>query len=142
MRLSEDEARRRFAAARVVRLATADEEGRPHLVPVTFVVRGDTVVFAVDHKPKRHRQLKRLANMLANSAVCLLADEYDEDWTQLWWARADGSAHVGDFPEGDAERAAAVEDLMAKYPQYGAHPPDGPLVGIAVGRWSGWSAAE
>ena len=38
-----DEARRRFAAARVARLATADAEGVPHVVPVVFAVEGDTV---------------------------------------------------------------------------------------------------
>ena len=47
------QARQRFAAARVARLATADAAGRPHIVPVTFAVDGDVVYSAVDAKPKR-----------------------------------------------------------------------------------------
>jgi len=54
--LAEDEARRRFAAARVARLATVDASGRPHQVPVVFAHHAldgtDRLVTAVDHKPK------------------------------------------------------------------------------------------
>ena len=57
------QARRRFAAARVARLATADAAGRPHIVPVTFAVDGDVIYSAVDDKPKRGTALKRLANV-------------------------------------------------------------------------------
>jgi nitroimidazol reductase NimA-like FMN-containing flavoprotein (pyridoxamine 5'-phosphate oxidase superfamily) len=56
-------ARELFAAARVARLATIDAEGRPHLVPIVFVVVGDTVYSAVDHKPKRTTALRRLVNV-------------------------------------------------------------------------------
>jgi nitroimidazol reductase NimA-like FMN-containing flavoprotein (pyridoxamine 5'-phosphate oxidase superfamily) len=48
-----EEARRRFAAARVARLATVGADGAPHLVPLVFAVDGDTVYSAVDAKPKR-----------------------------------------------------------------------------------------
>ena len=60
------QARRRFAAARVARLATVDAVGRPHIVPVTFAVDGDVVFSAVDAQPKRGTALKRLANVAAN----------------------------------------------------------------------------
>ncbi|MFI0862587.1 TIGR03668 family PPOX class F420-dependent oxidoreductase [Streptomyces smyrnaeus] len=134
-------ARERFAGARVAHLATIDGFTRPHLVPVVFAVTGDTVVFAVDHKPKRTARLKRLANIEAHPQVCLLVDHYDEDWDLLWWARADGTAEV--LPAADASSASAryVRLLGEKYPQqYGTHPPAGPVVAIAVGRWSGWHA--
>ena len=36
------QARERFAAARVARLATVDAGGQPHLVPIVFAVDGDT----------------------------------------------------------------------------------------------------
>src|SRR5215212_2608193 len=65
-RVTPDQARQRFAAARVARLATADAAGRPHIVPVTFAVDGDVVYSAVDAKPKRGTALKRLANVTAN----------------------------------------------------------------------------
>ena len=63
----------------------------PHLVPITFAVDGDALYSAVDAKPKSTRALRRLANIAANPAVSVLVDHYDDDWTRLWWARADGA---------------------------------------------------
>jgi PPOX class probable F420-dependent enzyme len=138
MRLSGDEARARFAASRVARLATTGADGQPHLVPVTFAVRGDVAVTAVDHKPKSTPDLRRLRNIAADPRVCLLADRYEEDWSGLWWARADGSARV--ITEAD-ELALALGWLAAKYEQYRAEPPAGPAVAITIDRWTGWQAA-
>ncbi|HEX4791435.1 MAG TPA: TIGR03668 family PPOX class F420-dependent oxidoreductase [Actinospica sp.] len=130
-------ARSLFAAARVARLATADADGRPHLVPVTFVVEGESVHFAVDAKPKRTQQLRRLRNIEANPRVSLLVDEYDEDWERLWWVRADGVARI--HHDGHAR---VVDLLRAKYPQYAAiEVGRGPVVEIAVERWSGWRSS-
>lgn len=134
-----DEARRRFAAARVARLATADAEGVPHVVPVVFAVAGDTVVVAVDHKPKRTTALKRLANVRANPRVALLADHYaDDDWDALWWVRADGVGRVHE--PGSTTAVHAVALLQERYPQHRAEPPEGPVLTVGVTRWSGWSA--
>lgn len=139
--MTRDEARERFAQARSATLATADEVARPHLVPVVFALDGDVLLFAVDHKPKRSQRLKRLANIRANPSVALLTDAYDEDWERLWWARADGTARVLPEPAGSAEAAAYAELLRQRYPrQYGENPPQGPVVEIAVRRWSGWRA--
>jgi PPOX class probable F420-dependent enzyme len=136
-----EEARARFAAARVARLATADASGRPHVVPLVFAVDGDTVLSAVDAKPKRTTALKRLANVEANPQVALLADHYDDaDWDALWWVRADGTGRVVQPDAPDAARA--VELLRARYPQYRAHPPAGPVLVVDVRRWSGWQAAD
>ena len=135
------QARARFAACRIARLATADADGRPHLVPVVFALDGDTVLTAVDHKPKRSTRLRRLSDIAANPAVCLLADGgYEDDWDRLWWARAEGLARV--VPEhGDpVQRARAVELLTARYPQYRGRPPDGAVIVIDVSRWHGWRA--
>jgi PPOX class probable F420-dependent enzyme len=129
VRLPEAEALRRLAGARVARLATVDGD-QPHLVPVTYVLTGRTVTIAVDHKPKATRDLRRLRNIRANPKVSLLADEYDEDWTRLWWVRVDGTAVVTVEPE---------PALAEKYPQYRARPPGGPFVRIRVDRVSGWS---
>jgi PPOX class probable F420-dependent enzyme len=130
-----EEARARFAAARVARLATVSASGVPHLVPVTFAVRGDTVVFAVDHKPKSTTALRRLRNIAENPAVCFLADGYSEDWSELWWARADGVARV--LP--DADRAEPVSWLVAKYEQYAQRPPEHAVVATEVHTWRGWT---
>ncbi|MFI1159227.1 TIGR03668 family PPOX class F420-dependent oxidoreductase [Streptomyces sioyaensis] len=135
------EARERFVRARVAHLATIDDAGRPHLVPVVFALAGDTVVFAVDHKPKRSSQLKRLTNIRAHPEVCLLVDDYDEDWDLLWWARADGTATVLPPAETSAASAQYVRLLREKYgQQYADRPPAGPVVEIVVSRWSGWRA--
>ena len=140
--LSSEQARQRLEECRVLRLATADPEGRPHLVPVVFALDGDTLVMAVDHKPKRSSRLKRLANMAANPEVSLLADAYHEDWERLWWARADGRARELPPAERSAASARDVALLVRKYPdQYGSQPPQGPVVEVDVHRWTGWSAS-
>ncbi|MEV8392616.1 TIGR03668 family PPOX class F420-dependent oxidoreductase [Streptomyces sp. NPDC056650] len=134
-------AREQFARARIARLATVGARGRPHLVPAVFALTGDTLAFAVDHKPKRSTRLKRLANIRAHPEVCLLVDGYDEDWDRLWWARADGTATVLPPAADSAASARYVSLLTRKYRrQYADRPPEGPVVEIAVTRWSGWDA--
>ncbi|SEF21883.1 PPOX class probable F420-dependent enzyme, Rv0121 family [Amycolatopsis pretoriensis] len=133
--MTPDEARSRFAAARVARLATVSAAGVPHLVPVTFAVRGDQVVFAVDHKPKSSVALRRLANIAENPAVCFLADGYAEDWSRLWWTRADGTARVL------APGAEPVSWLVEKYAQYRKRPPEHAVVVTRVHKWSGWTGS-
>jgi len=132
-----EEARARFLAARVARLATADADGRPHLVAIVFAARGETIYSAVDAKPKRTTALRRLANVDVNPRVSLLVDHYEEDWTALWWVRADGAARVlqGDEPEAVAALAALAE----RYPQQTT---TGAVLAVDVERFSGWSAAE
>jgi PPOX class probable F420-dependent enzyme len=130
------EARELFASARVARLASCDAEGQPHLVPITFAVEGDTILTAVDHKPKRTTHLRRLANIAANPRVSVLADRYEDDWSRLWWARADGTARV--LEPGAPAHAEAVAGLAARYEQYRERPPEGPAIEISVSRWSGW----
>jgi PPOX class probable F420-dependent enzyme len=136
------EARRRFAAARVARLATADADGVPHVVPIVFAVAcagdRDLIYSVVDAKPKRTTALRRLANVRANPAVSVLVDHYEEDWSTLWWARADGVARVLGDRDGDvdeSERAVAL--LIDRYPQQRAV---GAVLAIEVRRFSGWSA--
>lgn len=133
-----DDARGRFAAARVARLATVSATGEPHLVPVVFAVVGDRVLIAIDQKPKSTRDLKRLRNIADSPAVCLLADEYSDDWSALWWVRADGTAVVRHDPAA-LDEARSV--LGARYPQHRDDPPEGPVIEVTVARWSGWSAS-
>ena len=136
MRLSSAQARARFAGARVARLATVSAAGAPHLVPVTFAVLDERIVFVVDDKPKSTTRLRRLDNIAARPSVCLLVDVYDDDWTRLWWVRADGIATIL------ATDAEAVDALAARYPAYVQRRPRGPVVSIAVTAWTGWAAAE
>src|SRR5262249_32727371 len=116
--------RRRISEARVARLATTDAHGRPHVVPITFAMDGDTLYFAVDTKPKRTTKLKRLRNIAANPAVSVLVDHYEEDWTRLWWVRVDGVAREID---DTAEASRAIDLLVKRYPQYQRARPLGPV---------------
>jgi PPOX class probable F420-dependent enzyme len=136
-RLAPDDALRRLMTVPVVRLATADEHGRPHLVTVTFTASKGTVYTAVDHKPKTTRHLKRLANIRANPRVSLLADHYEDDWNNLWWVRVDGHARV---MEDEKEMAAPIALLADRYHQYRERPPEGPVIAVLIDHWTGWTA--
>ena len=138
MRLPEGEARARFATVPVVRLGTADGQGRPHVVVVTFAVDGDTIYTAVDQKPKSGNTLKRLRNVGENPMVTMLADHYSDDWETLWWVRADGRAAI----LADQRQMTAPLRLLAnRYWQYRQAPPTGPLLAVTVERWTGWTGA-
>jgi PPOX class probable F420-dependent enzyme len=112
---------------------------QPHLVPITFALDGEVIVTAVDHKPKRTTALRRLANIAANPRVSVLADHYEDDWSKLWWVRADGTARVVE-PRAPAYQDA-VARLVERYEEYRERPPEGPAIAITVSRWSGWRAA-
>ena len=134
--MTSDEARERFAAGRVARLATADASGRPHLVPITYALDGDHIYSVVDAKAKRTTALRRLANVRENPAVAVLMDHYeDADWDALWWVRADGRGRV--LAPEELEARSATELLGQRYPQQRAA---GSVLAVDVERWSGWAA--
>lgn len=139
MNLSPEAAARRFAEQRSAILATADADGRPHLVPVTFATEDGVVFIAIDHKPKRSMNLKRLRNIEVNPKVSLLAQSYDDDWERLWWVRGDGVATV---VSDDADRALPIDLLQQRYPQYVETVPAGPVIVVRVDRWTGWTYAD
>ena len=129
------------AAARspVARLATFGESGHIDLVPITFALAGSTLVTAVDHKPKRIRQLQRLDNIARDPRVTVLIDHYDDDWTSLWWVRLRGLALV--VTDGPSF-ADAIAQLAVKYPQhYSRLPPQGPVISIAVTEVRTWRSS-
>jgi PPOX class probable F420-dependent enzyme len=136
--LNEKDAMRRLAQSKVAHLATVGEDGRPHLAPFVFALDRDTVYFAVDAKPKTTPNLKRLRNIAANPAVSVLVDHYEDDWSKLWWVRADGTARLVADP---AEAERAIELLANRYAQYKAARPHGPVVAIHIDRLTGWSGA-
>jgi PPOX class probable F420-dependent enzyme len=137
--LEPEHIRRLIATARVARLGSVDRELGVHIVPVTFALVGDTIVTAVDHKPKRSRRLRRVANIERNHNVTLLIDHYnDDDWTKLWWCRLSGRARV--IYQGD-EFERAVDALVSRYEQYEAVRPGGPVIRVDITQWTGWAAA-
>jgi PPOX class probable F420-dependent enzyme len=140
LNLTTRDARRLFAQAPVARLATVTEAGRPHIVPVTFAVDGNYIYTAVDAKPKNETAaggLQRLRNIRSDPRVAVLADRYRDDWASLWWVRADGLASIVAEPH---LAAGPVALLAGRYPQYHDVPLTGPVIAIAVQRWSGWAA--
>src|SRR5947207_13865385 len=128
--------RKRIADAMVARLATVGAGGKPHVVPISFAVDGETIYFAVDAKPKRTTDLQRLRNIAANPSVSVLVDHYEDDWTRLWWVRVDGTARV---LSGGPDVDRAIDLLVRKYDQYRTARPQGPVTAISIERISGWS---
>jgi PPOX class probable F420-dependent enzyme len=124
------------ATERVGRLGTASAAGLPHLVPVTFVVAGQQVFVGIDEKPKTSTYLKRMRNIRENPQAALLWDRYDEDWSKLWWVRADGAAEVLEDGIAWADAWAALNN---KYPQYQGRAHEGSVISVTVDRWTGWA---
>jgi PPOX class probable F420-dependent enzyme len=110
-------ARRLIRSARVAHLATADKNGRPHVIPICFIFDGKRFYSPIDEKPKRvsAAKLKRLRNIAENSNVALVIDRYDEDWRKLAYILILGKARV--LQRGKIHQQA-VKLLRGKYPQY------------------------
>jgi PPOX class probable F420-dependent enzyme len=106
-------------------------------VPICFALDEQTLYFAVDSKPKQTTNLKRLRNIAANPAISVLVDHYEADWDKLWWVRLDGVARV---VTDDGEVKKALRLLAARYSQYRATTPAGPVVAVAIAGMTGWSA--
>jgi len=127
--------------ARVARLATLGAKSRPHIIPICFAFDGKLFYTAIDLKPKRvpPARLARLQNIRVVPRVALLIDEYQEDWTRLWYILIRGKARL--IPESaHKERAWAIRKLRAKYPQYaeGMLADDAPIIRITPERTTLW----
>ena len=98
-------------------MATADESGRPLVVPVCFAYDGRFIFTPIDEKPKKvpSGELKRVRNILLNPRVSLVMDEYCEDWEKLYYLIVYGLAEV--IRSGD-EYQDSLGILCVKYPQY------------------------
>jgi PPOX class probable F420-dependent enzyme len=124
--------------ARVARLGLLDEDRRPRVLPVTFVVHAGSLWTAVDSKPKRDpaREPARVRFLRDNPGAALTVDRYDDDWSRLAWVQV-----LGDVAVLAVDQAvAAVVALTAKYPQYEREPPPGPVLRLQPRRVLCWSA--
>jgi PPOX class probable F420-dependent enzyme len=104
--------------ARIGHLATAEIQGRPHVVPICFAIAAGRIYMPLDEKPKRvdDANLRRVQDIVANPAVCLLVDRYSEHWEQLGWLQVRGRAVlVEPGAEGHSDGLAALRE---RYPQY------------------------
>ena len=134
-----DEQRRFLEGQRVARLATADADGAPHVVPVCFALLGDKLYIAIDEKPKGQpgAGLKRLRNIAQNPSVALVADHYDDaDWSRLGWVMVRGRAEI---LEAGAEHRRAQDAVRTRYPQVAAmRIDDRPVIAIRIDRVVAW----
>ena len=78
----------------VARLAYADADDHPRVLPITFAVAADAVWSAIDEKPKRTREPARLRHLARRPAAALCVDRYDEDWTRLAWVQLLGDVEI------------------------------------------------
>ena len=127
---------------RVGHLATADDSGRPHVIPICFALDGATLYSVVDRKPKREvpTRLRRIRNVSENPRVAVVVDTYAEDWTRLGFVLLEGRARVID---AGAKHTIALRLLREKYRQYGTMDLEGrPVIAIAIERAVGWGRLD
>ena len=131
-----------IARHRVGRLATADADGAPYVVPVCYAFDGERIYTALDRKPKSVAagRLKRVRNIRANPNVALIIDDYSEDWSALAYVMVRGVAVI---VEDGAERQRAEDLLRRKYPQYERLlEPGCAVIRIAPRRVAGWCSVS
>jgi len=127
--------------ARIGRLATADDRGRPHVIPVCFALVDETIGIALDEKPKAAEPtaLRRVRDIETNPFVALVVDRYTEEWNALGWIQVRGQAALLD--SGEEGHARAVAALRDKYEQYHDHDIDSrPLIRIDPGHVLSWGS--
>jgi PPOX class probable F420-dependent enzyme len=146
MQLSADEIEARLESWPVARLATSGDDGLLHQVPIVFARSGGRLWSPVDGKNKRDGELVRVRNLRVHPESSLLLDDYDSDWTQLWWIRIEATAEVVQPDSAsDPEVLAAVAALEAKYPQYATVPvlrDPATLIAFETGRIVSWLASR
>jgi hypothetical protein len=109
-------------------------------VPVVFALDdGGMLGIPIDRvKPKSTARLQRERNLDADPRATLLVEHWDaNDWSRLWWVRAELHRVVAASPDVVAGLGAR---LAGRYPQYSDQPFSGILV-LRVVKVSGWAAA-
>ena len=125
-------------SARVAHLATADQRGRPLVVPICFAFDGKGFYSPIDEKPKKSAPLllKRIRNIQANPYVAVVVDRYDENWKRLAYVLIGGRAKL--LLRGP-KHDRALRLLRRKYPQYRKMRLEGrPIIQITPSRWKSW----
>lgn len=133
-----DLARHFLANRRIAHLATADRCAIPHVVPVCFAVRGNTLYMTIDEKPKGKPGtiFKRLRNIAENPAVAVVVDRYDEDWSRLGWVMLHGRAEI--LSQGREHDEAQVL-LRSRYRRLEVMQIAGlPVIAVRIERATNW----
>lgn len=129
------------AQQRVAHLATANAEGRPHVIPVCYACDSVHFYIALDEKPKRvaGRQLRRVRNIEVRPAVSLVIDRYTDDWSRLGYVLIQGQAQIID--PGSDLHAHALILLRERYSQYRTMALEtNPVISIIPGAITSWGA--
>jgi hypothetical protein len=141
MRLSAEQARARLVAGDHGVLCTVHEVRGVDAVPVVFAVdEEDYLAVPVDSvKPKTSSRLQRERNLEADPRATLLVEQWDrDDWSRLWWVRA----QLRWQPDPPAALVAQLAGGLARaYPQYQDQPFTRVLVLRVVGV-GGWTADQ
>jgi PPOX class probable F420-dependent enzyme len=138
MRLADDEARARLAAHDHGILSTVHAERGVDAVPVVYAVADGHVGVPVDRvKPKASSRLQRERNLEADPRAALLIEHWDhDDWSQLWWVRAELR-----LQDDAADRAEALADRLAeRYQQYRGERPFSRVLVLRIVGVTGWAA--
>src|SRR3954471_16286852 len=141
MRLAEDEARARLVRHDHGILCTVHAERGVDAVPVVYAVDADGYVgVPIDRvKPKASSRLQRERNLEADPRATLLVEHWDrDDWSRLWWVRAELRPVADPPPPRVADLAAR---LGGRYPQYRDQPFTTVLV-LRIVRMTGWAARD
>jgi PPOX class probable F420-dependent enzyme len=135
--LDEEQCQVRMAAARHGVLATLHPVRGVDAVPVVFAFVGSQLVVPLDTvKAKRPGDLRRAQNIATDDRCVLLVEQYQEDWSKLWWVRLHAHATVT-VPSPDAQGA-----LAARYPVYAAPGSIERTIILTPSAWYGWQAEE
>ena len=109
-------------------------------VPVVYVMDEDDYVgVPVDRvKPKSSLRLQRERNLEADDRATLLIEHWDrDDWSQLWWVRAE--LRWQSTPDDDRDVTLAAE-LSRRYPQYQVDQPFARVLVLRIVSVTGWAA--
>ena len=140
MKLTEEAAMTLLAAHDHGVLCTLHADRGIDAVPVVYVKDADSYVgVPVDRvKPKSSLRLQREHNLEADDRATLLIEHWDrDDWSQLWWVRAElrwQSTH-----DDDREVTLAAE-LSRRYPQYQVDQPFARVLVLRIVSVTGWAA--
>jgi PPOX class probable F420-dependent enzyme len=125
---------------RVARLATANADRQPSVVPICYVFDGKIIYTPIDQKPKRvgAGELRRVQNIQSNNRVAFVVDDYSEDWSALGYILISGTAEI--LSSDHSEHSRAVDMLREKYPQYRTMKlEDRPIIKISPARIKHWT---
>lgn len=85
------------------KLATVRDDGRPHVVPVWFIVDGDTLVFTTWHESVKAGNLRRDPRV----SICV-----DEEIPPYTFVMLEGTASISEQPD---ERLAVATRIGGRY---------------------------